>query len=246
MLAHRILALVCACSAIGAVHSHKAISKECLKLPPIPREEADCPSPYAWKRICKGERCRRPSDGSDICRVVAHGLLVELEIFDIVFLHQGLCQGEIYAGPFDRRDLDHVFPGNEELVMLQLNASDILAALEYGIHQHYVFDASIVSPSVAGIRFKVDLQQPYGHRVVQAEILDHDCQWMPPDPVRTYNVLTSEALIDKQLGYFMFSDARYKVRTNFRVADSFWWYAQSVCALRDPYQRRYGNRMPQA
>ena len=131
-----ILVLVSSPTLFGAKRKSR---RKCLLPPHMQNKNNEfCPTPFVPKRICHAPTsCRGNQDGSDVCSVVAHALLADFEIFDVVFLHSGLCQSEIRSGDLTREDVEKILPYNEELVAIQLNGSDLLAALEHGLDQFY-------------------------------------------------------------------------------------------------------------
>ena len=196
-----------------------------------------CAVPSVPNRLCQGDSCRGPQDGTPVCGVVAHSLLSEFEIFDVVFLHDGLCRRDIPAGPLSKEIVDDMLPYDQNLVVLNLNGSDLLAALEHGLdlrHNHGISDAY---PATAGVRFRVNMKTPYGHRISRAEILNTSCEWKPVRPRQTYQVLTTESLADGYFDYPFLTRAVSRTNTDIGVSDSIWNHARSTCGLRDPYFR---------
>ena len=213
--------------------------KPCLH--PEPKRDGQfCRNPTVLQPLCQGRSCRGAQDGTGICTVVAHALLREFEDFDAVFLHEGLCQEGLESGTLTREDVDAVLPYNQELVALNINGSDLLAALEHGLdlnHFHNMYDSY---PTIAGIRFHVNLKTPYGNRISKAQILGDNCEWKPLKLRETYRILTNEALANGYYDYPFFTRAsrdRTWERTKFTVSDTFWHHAQSICTVRDPFPR---------
>jgi hypothetical protein len=229
----QVLALLLLCS----LASSKGITKKCLQSMELESRNEYCPELHVPERICCAGTCQGPEDGTNVCGVVAHALLTDFEVFDVVLLNDGLCQAEIPVGTLTRGKVEAVLPNNQELVSLNLNGSDLLAALEHGIDMLHFQNVPEASPVVAGIRFDVNLDNPYGDRVSQAEILDYECQWKPIQLQHFYYVLTNEALADGAYDYAALTRAKARTQTKVGVTDAFWFYSESVCVLRDPYPR---------
>jgi hypothetical protein len=229
----QVLSLLLLCS----LALSKAITKKCWQSMELESRFEYCPTLHVPERICWADTCQGPEDGTTVCGVVAHALLTDFEIFDVVLLHDGLCQAEIPFGTLTRGKVEAALPSNQQLVSLNLNGSDLLAALEHGIDMFHFQNVPEASPVVAGFRFDVNLDNPYGDRVSHAEILDYECQWKPIQLERIYYVLTNEALADGAYDYAALTRANFRTQIKSGVTDAFWFYSESVCVLRDPYPR---------
>jgi len=278
--------------------------KECMA--PLRTKSTDpCPVPTVQTPFCHGESCTKwpitristtkdgsssptttaaASSSSDTCTIVTHALLSEFPVFDVVFLPSELCQSEIAAGPFLRKDAVRALPRNEQLIGIQWNGSDLLAALEHGIDLYHGNVRSSSSktcpqqqvqqqanqrldrvspidgyPRVAGIRFKVSPNRPYPTRVSEAQVLSHNCQWLALEESKYYHVLVPESMMptswktknDSDSDYDKWNYAPYtsravtKVGTGIGLTDAFFFHAQSVCVVRDPFRSPNQPQQPQ-
>lgn len=230
-----VLALPTISSGQIATGSSLPVMRSCLNPQHL---EEECTIPRVAERICHGASCKTPQDGTGVCGVVAHALLREFEIFDIVLLNDGLCHDEMNPGVLTRQDVESVLPFNQDLVALKLNGSDLLAALEHGLDLNHAHGVKQAYPALAGIRFKVNLNTPYGNRISRPQVLDSSCRWQPLKPRATYQVLTNEALANGYYDYFPLTKAISRTETKMGVTDVFWQHSQSACTIRDPYPRR--------
>lgn len=214
----------------------KPIDKSCIQHPRIQRRVEPCTNPQVPETIPNIAKLSAHTSylGSDLCAVVAHALLGDYEIVDAVFLQAGLCHTDLEAGPLSREKVNTVFPFDQQLMILHLNGSNLAEALEHGIDQFHFHEVPEAYPRVAGIQFHVDLSMPYGQRVTDIEILNHDCHWDPIVLDRTYLVMANEDIA--RGGYDYSSLAKYQALTPIRhsVAEAFWTYSEAVCEVVDP------------
>ena len=255
-----IAAAAAAVTATGTVNAAKSITKSCLLPPELQGGRRFCETPYVPERICHapGNNCATPAPASlnnnnnnnnntsavpttattHVCSVVAHALLTDYEIFDVVLLHDMSCQDEILAGDLDRVHVyERVLPYNEPLVALQLNGSDLVAAIEHGLDQYHFQNIPEAYPRVAGIKYKVNLDFPYGNRMRKIQVLNFECKWKKLKPHFTYQVLTTESLAYGAFDYVALTRAAMRAPLKgFHLADAFWAYSQSMCVLHDPFR----------
>jgi 5'-nucleotidase/UDP-sugar diphosphatase len=151
-------------------------------------------------------------------------------------LNAGICRAESPEGPFTPELAMRAVPVNEELIGLQLKGINLLAAIEQGLDQFHGHKVDEAFPRLAGVRFTVLPHNKLGSRVKNPEILTHGCKWKAVDPAKHYHILTSRSLADGGFNYEALTDPVTRVGTGVGVTDGFYFYAQSVCTLRDPYR----------
>lgn len=186
---------------------------------------------------------------TDACSLIAHALLVDFEIFDVVFLPLDSCRAPIAKGDFAEADLHNVLPNNEELIALRVPGSILLQALQdaHTIMMERNHNANAVEPKLAGMRYKVDPSS--SNHIVDAEILSRSCQWKPVVADELYYVLTTRPLAEGAYGYHVTpcSDLKHCATAAFsglRLADEFWTHLSHVCILRDPNRRPIQSHQP--
>lgn len=226
----------------------KPIDKSCIQHARIQQRVEPCTDPQVPEKIlniASFSACTS-SWGSDLCGVVAHALLGDYEIVDVVFLQAGLCHADLEAGPLTLEKVNTIFPFHHELVILHLNGSNLAEALEHGIDQFHFREVPEAYPRVAGVEFHVDLSRPYGQRVTDMYILNHDCHWDPLVLDKTYLVMADEEIA--RGGYEYSSLAQYQALTPIRhsVAEAFWTYSQAVCEVVDPSSRKVKQAAPKS
>lgn len=218
----------------------KPIDKSCIQHPRIQKRVEPCMNPQVPESIPNIAKfgTQTSSWSSDLCSMVALALLGEYEIVDVVFLEAGLCHTDLEAGPLTREKVSHVFPFDQELVILHLNGSNLAEALEHGIDQIHFREVPEAYPRVAGIQFHADLSRPYGQRVTDIDILNHSCRWDRIVLDKTYLVLANEDIA--RGGYEYSALAKYQSLTPIRhsVAEAFWTYSEAVCEVVDPMRRK--------
>jgi hypothetical protein len=243
-------------------HAKWAPIKECIR--PVRKHwEEDCGTVQSQTNFCHAESCRAatwPGGGSlrvgpdqftstDACTVVSQALLVEFSVFDVVLIDGGTCRSEIKQGNFTAQDCEELLPRDEEMVGLQWTGKDLLTVLEHGIDlYHFSADGVQAYPYTAGVRFDVDLEEPRGSRVSNVEILTMGCRWNPVQLEKVYHVLVNQFIVDGGYGYVSLVQhmgGRGAISpTRIGIRNSFWFYAQSVCTLRDPNRRPTQSSRP--
>jgi hypothetical protein len=211
--------------------------KECIQPVRTFITEDKCTEPQVPQTICHQKSCVKGHSASDVCTVVTQSILADFAIFDVVFLHEGTCQSEIPSGTFTKDMVAKVLPHNDELVGIQLYGTDILQALEHGVNQSRVNDNREAYPRVAGLRFQVDFDKPYGNRISEAEIMTMGCRWKAVNLKKEYNVLTSRFLAEGGHGYDSLTRTQLRIiGTGHGVTESFWFHVLSTCKILDPFR----------
>jgi hypothetical protein len=207
--------------------------KHCIQPVRTYVSEDECTEPQVPQTICHQESCVEGHSASDVCTVVTQSLLADFAVFDVVLLHEGTCQSEIPAGTFTKDMVSKVLPHNDELVGIQLHGADLLQALEHGINQ----SRRDAHPRVAGLRYQVDLDKPYGQRISEAEIMTMGCRWKRVNLETEYNVLTSRFLAEGGFAYDELTRTRVRiVGTEIGVTEAYWFHALSTCKIVDPFR----------
>lgn len=196
-----------------------------------------CETPQVKTGICHRETCEAGTGESDVCTLVTHALLAELSVFDVVFLTSGHCQDEIFPGAFTFEDAARALPYNEELIALHLNGSNLLSAIEHGLDQFHRNGLEAAYPRLAGIRFVVSPNWPFGRRISRPEILNRGCHWHPVIPDKIYSILTTQSLAEGGYHYHALTRVVSRDGTGLHLTDMFYEHAQTTCILRDPFAR---------
>ena len=111
---------------------------------------------------------------------------------DVAILNGGAFRSDIPAGPITLRTMQQAYPYKDQIVVMQLKGSDLLAALEYGIGNEKVGEVRF-----AGVRLGVDLDLPQGNRIIENRLADNSSI----DPNKQYKVVTNEFLAKGGDGY---------------------------------------------
>lgn len=127
------------------------------------------------------------------CNLVAWGILDQVLKADIAVLNAGVCGSNVRAGSFLLEDAQALIPKNPPLVTFNLQASQVLDALENAV------DASLEGrshsyPYSAGLRFDVNGHASKGSRLSNVEILDRSNRWTAMVDSMTLTVLTTSDL----------------------------------------------------
>ena len=111
---------------------------------------------------------------------------------DVAILNGGAFRNDLPAGPITLRLLEQAYPYKNEIVIMQLKGSDILAALEYGIGNEKIGEVRF-----AGIRLAIDEDLPQGSRITGNVLRDNTTI----DINKVYKVVTNEFLANGGDGY---------------------------------------------
>ena len=88
--------------------------------------------------------------------------------------------------------MQQAYPYKDQIVVMQLKGSDLLAALEYGIGNEKVGEVRF-----AGVKLGVDLDLPQGNRIIENRLADNSFI----DLNKQYKVVTNEFLAKGGDGY---------------------------------------------
>lgn len=223
-----------------------SVIQECIQ----PSKEPRCDFPYVPKDI--GEKCTSEAQDSvvdvggettlntkkacqvsikgsrSVCELFALGIFDQLQMFEVVMFHVGLCNDFIPIGLFTQEDSDKSLREDQELVFLEVNGSDLLSALNHGMNISHTEKLPDAFPATAGIRYRQDDSKTY---IYDVEFLQLDCTWESLDLFKTYRILSDETLANGGFGYFPLTNAKTSA-THWPISEVFFSYAQKVCALR--------------
>jgi hypothetical protein len=175
----------------------------------------------------------------DVASLVADAIYADMEVFDVVILHNGMVASQdIPQGIFRPEDTLQLLPYNNELVILRLSGQDMLYAIEQGIHRALKKGELGAIPKTSGIRYTIDYSQPKGRRIIDVEVLGHFCKFQPLREDKIYTILTNSYLARGGDGYTIFTTSPTFTPTGVSEADSFWLHAQSTCILQFPWKRQ--------
>ena len=195
-----------------------------------------CTEPTVPESICQGLSCEHIWD-TDVGSVVAQALLADFGVFDVVFLPANAFAGPLHQGTVSATEMEQILPWNDELVALRLNGTDLKEAVEHGVDQYHFHDNHDAYPRLAGIRFQVKLDQPYGERVQKVELMNVNCNWKALQPDKEYSILTTQHLADGGLDYRSLTRPRTRLSTQTGLRDAYWFHATSTCVIRNPYRK---------
>nr|WP_167320569.1 bifunctional metallophosphatase/5'-nucleotidase [Trichlorobacter lovleyi] len=125
--------------------------------------------------------------------LVADAMLGALPNAQVALLNYGGVRKSLLSGMISEGDLLEVMPFADTLVLIDLNGSELQAALEgnidfliakYGLKQP-------VMPYVAGIRFNVQLSAPRGSRVTALTVRDSRGNFQPVEPAALYRTVVN-------------------------------------------------------
>jgi len=84
---------------------------------------------------------------------------------DLALLNSGTLRSDRIhpAGPFTLRDLNHILPMLDPLIVIEVTGKDVVAALENGVSQYPKLEGRFLQ--VSGVSFAFDPTKPSGQRV---------------------------------------------------------------------------------
>jgi len=89
---------------------------------------------------------------------------------DVALLNAGSLRADelIPVGEFRLRDLVKLLPMNDDLVIIKVTGTQLLAALENGVSQYPKKEGRF--PCVSGVQFSFDPRLPEFHRVIEGSV----------------------------------------------------------------------------
>jgi len=144
-------------------------------------------------------RTRETNIGNFIADVMRKGLNADLAVINSGTIR---ADGIIEKGPFLMRDLVNLLPMLDELCLLQLTGSQVLAVLENSVSQYPRLEGRFAQ--VSGVTFTFDAAKASGTRVVQTSVM------VKGEPLLTdkkYRLCTKDYLRQGKDGYDVFKDS---------------------------------------
>jgi hypothetical protein len=236
----------------GCIQAFCLAMKECID--PIRTRRTDeltCSAEFSLvpKNICHyddplDDDCRdrpRIHKGSDVCAFVVESLFAEWKMLDGAFLLSGSCHASIAEGRFYPQDALRVLPENNELVGVRVRGVDLLSEIEKGLVDYYIHGDKDAYPHTAGLKYKLDLEQPAGRRIQNAKLLGFGCNWKPLKENDSYMILTDSVVADS-----VFSGrALAKSPSGVGETEALWRFASNVCFLKDNWHKMRLHHKPQ-
>jgi len=123
---------------------------------------------------------------------------------DIAVLNSGTLRADaiIEAGPLKMRDLIGLLPMLDELCVLELLGSTVLAVLENGVSQYPRLEGRFLQ--VSGVKFTYDAKKPGGERIVEGSV---QIAGEPLNMERKYKLVTKDYLRQGKDGFDMVKGA---------------------------------------
>lgn len=183
-------------------------------------------------------------DGIDACRwgECLTGMLTADAMLDygkrfgavVAFLNGGAVRAALPVGPINRGSIEEIHPFGNTIAILDIQGSDLLAALENGVN-----DPDAEGPHLlqtAGLRCRVDARRPIGRRLVRAEVKQADGRWAPVDPKAVYRAATLDFLAKGGDGYSMLARSPRVSSDDALITDVFaaWLERQGAVKLPEP------------
>ncbi|MEZ7197164.1 bifunctional metallophosphatase/5'-nucleotidase [Pseudodesulfovibrio karagichevae] len=169
--------------------------------------------------------------GSLIAPLVCQSMLARLkatgEPADIALQNAGGVRESVDQGDITVGIAYTLMPFSNTLVLLRLTGVQVRQALETGVDR-----GEGAFPYVGGARYTADMRQPEGRRVLSIDTLDHQGNWTPLDPARTYRLVTNSYLASGGDGYTVLKDAASSCDTGFVDAQAFIEYVRQQRMLK--------------
>ena len=115
---------------------------------------------------------------------------------DCCLLNSGCFRTDeiIPTGILKWRDIDTLFPIQDEVVVIRIKGEDLLKALENGVSATPKLEGKF--PCISGIRMKYDTSKPAMERILECEVNGE-----PLDKAKSYTLTTKSFLYDGKDGY---------------------------------------------
>jgi 5'-nucleotidase / UDP-sugar diphosphatase len=140
--------------------------------------------------------------GGDIQQIVAEAFLQQGKKYfqaDVALINGGGVREDLAQGNIDVDQIYRVLAFKNTLEQLSLTGNELHMMLEDAMQA--VLDGHTGSyPYTGGLRWQVDLNQPFGSRLSNLEIWQNGI-WQPLQPQHTYQLITIDFLADGQGGY---------------------------------------------
>lgn len=176
------------------------------------------------------------SRGSDIANIVSQAFLAQSLTSEIAIQNGGGVRIDVPAGSITVGTAYTLLPFANTLTELSMTGAEIKQVLEEALDSATKVGGSTGSyPYAAGLRWNVDLTQPFGSRLSN---LEHKAKgtttWVPLDETRIYKVVSNSFTAQGQDGYLTFktvSDRGDATNTYLDYAQSFVDYVKKVETL---------------
>lgn len=162
--------------------------------------------------------------GGDIPQLVTRAYRERSFEADVAIQNAGGVRVDVPAGPYTIGDAYTLLPFANTLVNLDLSGAEIRQVLEEAVDFAITPGGSTGAyPYASGVRWKVNLNAPFGGRLLDLEVkLKGANAWSPIDEGATYKVVTNSFIAAGRDGYLTFGKATEEGRT----VDTFIDYAQ--------------------
>ncbi len=135
--------------------------------------------------ICRAREC-------NLGNLIADALLdAHREVgIEVALQNGGGIRASLPAGAISRGQVLEVLPFGNTVSTFGLLGRDLGAVLEHGVSQAHDLDLGGTGRflQVAGLRYRFDVREPPGERVLSVEVQEADGSWQPLDRERTYRV----------------------------------------------------------
>lgn len=150
------------------------------------------------------EAANRLARGSDVAQVVAEAFLRGSPRADFALQNAGGVRVPVPAGPLSMDTAFTLLPFTNTLLEFEITGAEMAAVLEDAVARH--LDSATPSdgghPYAAGLRWTLDMRQPWGQRFQQLEVRDKATgRWQPLQPDRTYVLVTHDFIGSGKDGY---------------------------------------------
>jgi len=164
-------------------------------------------------------------NGGHIQQLVAHGYREQIGGTDIVVQNAGGVRVDVEAGAYTIGDAYTLLPFANTMVALEMTGAEIKQVLEEGVSNFLDQGGSTGAfPYASGLRWHVDLTQPFGSRFSNHEVKRRgETTWSPLDDNATYTVVTNSFAAGGGDGYTTFKT----VSDDGRALDLYLEYAQT-------------------
>lgn len=173
--------------------------------------------------------------------LVADAMLGALPNAQVALLNYGGVRKSLLSGMISEGDLLEVMPFADTLVLIDLNGSELQAALEgnidfliakYGLKQP-------VMPYVAGIRFNVQLSAPRGSRVTALTVRDGRGNFQRVEPAALYRTVVNTFVAAGGDGFTAIKNAAgFRSDSGIIDSDAFREYLKKLGTVSNPQEQR--------
>lgn len=178
--------------------------------------------------------------GGDVQQWVAEAYLAQGQRYggaDIALQNGGGARVDLAAGPVTVEAVHAVLPFRGTLVRLRMSGAEVKAALEDAIDSVLKGNTGAY-PYAAGLRWQVDLGQPFGFRLSRLEQRRADGSWGALDAGASYRVVSNDFIAAGKDGYTTLGAIRPELRE-----DTFLSYSEAF--LRHAMEHPVLERLPE-